>query len=59
MSAEIAGALVNPMGMTRKMTSRVAGQVVGGAAGLSRSDCGPAAPTTVSPTFPSSVASAT
>jgi hypothetical protein len=31
MSAEIAGALVNPKGMTK--TARVAGQVVGGAAG--------------------------
>jgi hypothetical protein len=33
MSAEIAGALVNPKGMTKKMTAQVAGQVVGGAAG--------------------------
>ena len=33
MSAEIAGALVNPKGMTKKMTAKVAGQVVGGAAG--------------------------
>jgi hypothetical protein len=30
---EIAGALVNPQGMTKKMTAQVAGQVVGGAAG--------------------------
>jgi hypothetical protein len=29
---EIAGAMVNPKGMTKKMTARVAGQVVGGAA---------------------------
>ena len=29
---EIAGALVNPKGMTKKMTAQVAGQVVGGAA---------------------------
>jgi len=27
MSAEIAGALVNPKGMTKKMTAKVAGQV--------------------------------
>ena len=33
MSAEIAGALVNPKGMTKKMTAKVAGQVVGGVAG--------------------------
>ena len=30
---EIAGALVNPKGMTKKMTAKVAGQVVGGVAG--------------------------
>jgi hypothetical protein len=29
---EIAGAMVNPKGMTKKMTAKVAGQVVGGAA---------------------------
>jgi hypothetical protein len=29
---EIAGAMVNPKGMARKMTAKVAGQVVGGAA---------------------------
>jgi hypothetical protein len=29
---EIAGALVNPKGMTKKMTAKVAGNVVGGAA---------------------------
>jgi len=29
---EIAGALVNPKGMTKKMTAKVAGHVVGGAA---------------------------
>jgi hypothetical protein len=30
---EMAGSLVNPKGMTRKMTAQVAGNVVGGAAG--------------------------
>jgi hypothetical protein len=30
---EIAGALVNPKGMTKKMTAKVAGNVVGGVAG--------------------------